>query len=113
MASLNALLGARICITSDNGETYTGDLFAYDEKSHTVVIATQAQHDQQHAALKMIRETAIKDLQVRMPSLFDRFPQPHTLSAHSTWALARPLFSQKVHCLRLMRRNCMLEKNTP
>ena len=65
MASLGSILGAKIALTTDTGDSFEGDLFAYDEKSHTVVLATQDQHDQQHATLRMIRETAIKDLQVR------------------------------------------------
>ena len=65
MASLSSILGARISVTNDAGESFEGDLFAYDEKSHTVVLASQDKHDQQHATLKMIRETAITDLRVR------------------------------------------------
>jgi len=65
MASLGSILGARIAVTTDAGDAFEGDLFAYDEKSHTVVLATQDKHDQQHATLRMLRETSIKDLQVR------------------------------------------------
>ena len=74
MASLSSILGAKIALTTDAGESFEGDLFAYDEKSHTVVLATQDKHDQQHATLRMVRETAIKDLQVRA-SHRQRFPR--------------------------------------
>ena len=77
MASLSSILGARIAVTSDTGEVFEGDLFAYDERSHTVVLATQDEHDQQHATLRMIRETAIKDLIVRYFSRDFRVGQTH------------------------------------
>ena len=69
MASMDTLLGAHVKLTTTAGQSVIGDVFAYDERSHTVVIVSQETQDRQHASLHMFKEAAIADLQVSSAAL--------------------------------------------
>lgn len=98
-ATVDALIGASVVIVTDEGKEVAGDVFAYDSRSKVVVIASQNPEDKQHAALHMVRETSIKDLQYCGPgrtSILPAGPLPAVNEAE--------LRAREEHTMRLAQR---------